>query len=191
MVTAQVQTYQEASRKRLAQGRDDLERGDLRHASINGWDATVLMLVAVAEQHGWEHQGYRLIRRVASQLADKTGDVEIRRLYRVAHSLHINFYEDLDTAEDVAAGLEDVQRLLDKLEAPVGRAQRYWINRKTNVVHRECGCHDVRENKDKPHWVSVGYFLTYRKAVDGAATKFGCDAQICRSTFGNCRAAVA
>lgn len=66
MVTTQVQTYQDASRSRLAQGYDDLERGDLRHASINGWDATVLMLIAVAEQHGWEHQGYRSIRRVAS-----------------------------------------------------------------------------------------------------------------------------
>ena len=187
-VTTQVQTYQAASRKRLALAFDDMERGDLRHASINGWDATVLMLVAVAKGRGWEHEGYRPIRRVASQLADETGDDEIRRLYRVAHSLHTNFYEDLDTAEDVGAGLDDVQRLLDKLETPVGRAQRYWINRNTNVVHREYGCHDVRENKDKPHWVSVGYFLTYPKAVDEAATKFGCDAQICRSTFGNCRA---
>ena len=191
MVTARVESYQEASRNRLAQAFGDLERDDLRHASINGWDATVLMLVAVAKQHGWEHQGYRPIRRVASQLSDETGDAEIRRLYRVAHSLHTNFYENLDTAEDVRAGLDDVQRLLDKLETPVGRGQRYWINRNTNVVHRECGCHDVRENKDKPHWVSVGYFSTYPEAVDGAATKFGCDAQICCSTFGNCRAAVA
>ena len=194
MVTAQVQTYQEASRFRLAQGRDDLERGDLRHASINGWDATVLMLVAVAEQHGWEHQGYRLIRRVASQLADETGDVEIRRLYRVAHSLHINFYEDLDTAEDVAAGLEDVQRLLDKLEAPVGRAQRYWINldpkpkSDTKVVHREGHCPDVRKNAGQGQWKCVGYFLTPTEAVAQATAKFGCKARICCSSFGDCYA---
>ena len=52
--------------------------------------------------------GHRLIRRVASRLADEAGDAEIRRLYRVADSLHSNFYEDLDTAEDVRAGLDDV-----------------------------------------------------------------------------------
>ena len=49
-------------------------------------------------------------------LADETGDGEIRRLYRVADSLHINFYEDVDTAADVEAGLEDVRRLLEKLQ---------------------------------------------------------------------------
>ena len=191
MVTAQVQTYQEASRKLLAQGFAELAQGDTRQASEKGWGATAQMLKAVAEQRGWEHQGCRPIRRVASLLADETGDDEIRRLYRVAHSLHTNFYEDLDTAEDVKAGLEDVQRLLDKLETPAGRAQRYWINRNTNMVHLEGRCPDVRANKDKPHWNAVGYFLSYPKAVDGAATKFGCDAQICCSTFGNCRAAVA
>ena len=191
MVTAQVQKYRDASKALLDLGFAELGQGDTRQASERGWEATVLMLKAVAEQRGWEHQGCRPIRRVASRLADETGDAEIRRLYRVAHSLHTNFYENLDTAEDVRAGEDDVQRLLDKLETPVGRGQRYWINRNTNVVHRECGCHDVRENKDKPHWVSVGYFSTYPEAVDGAATKFGCDAQICCSTFGNCRAAVA
>ena len=197
MVTAQVQTYQEASRNRLAQAFGDLERDDLRHASINSWDATVLMLVAVAKQHGWEHQGYRPIRLVASQLANETGDDEIRRLYRVAHSLHTNFYENLDTAEDVRAGLEDVQRLLDKLETPVGRTQRYWINldpkpkSDTKVVHREGRCPDVRKNAGQGQWKYVGYFLTPSEAVAQAAAKFGCKARICCSSFGDCYATAA
>ncbi len=113
------QSYREASRTLLAQGFAELAVGDTRQASEKGWGATAQMLKSIAEQRGWEHKGHRLIRRAASRLADETGDPEIRRLYRVADSLHINFYEDLDTVEDVAAGLEDVRLLLDKLE-PLG-----------------------------------------------------------------------
>ena len=117
------QSYREASRALLAQGFAELAVGDTRQASEKGWGATAQMLKSIAEQRGWEHKGHRLIRRAASRLADETGDAEIRRLYRVADSLHINFYEDLDTVEDVAAGLEDVGRLLDKLE-PLAVAHR-------------------------------------------------------------------
>ena len=110
------QSYREASRALLAQGFAELAVGDTRQASEKGWGATAQMLKSIAEQRGWEHKGHRLIRRAASRLADETGDAEIRRLYRTASDLHTNFYENLDTAEDVAAGLEDVRRLLDKLE---------------------------------------------------------------------------
>jgi hypothetical protein len=118
----QVQTYQDASRALLAQGFIELEQGDLRQASEKGWGAVAQMLKSIAEQRGWDHKGHRLIRRAASRLADETGDNEIRRLYRVADSLHINFYEDLDTTADVESGLEDVRRLLDKLEPLIGNA---------------------------------------------------------------------
>jgi hypothetical protein len=110
------QTYRDASRKLLAQGYAELEQGDTRQASEKGWGATAQMLKSIAEQRGWEHKGHRLIRRVASRLADETGDLDTRRLYRVADSLHTNFYEDLDTVEDVAAGLEDIRRFLGILE---------------------------------------------------------------------------
>ena len=115
MVTAQVQTYQDAGRALLAQAFTELEQGDIRQASEKGWGASAQMLKSIAQHRGWEHRGHRLIRRVASRLADETGDAEIRRLYRVASDLHTNFYEGTDTAADVRAGLDDVQRLLDKL----------------------------------------------------------------------------
>ena len=110
------QSYREDSRALLARAITELVAGDTRQASEKGWGATAQMLKSIAEQRGWEHEGHRLIRRTASRLADETGDAEIRRLYRVADSLHINFYENLDTVADVAAGLDDVRRLLDKLE---------------------------------------------------------------------------
>lgn len=110
------QTYHDASRHLLAQGVQELSMGDTRQASEKGWGAAAQMLKSIAERRGWEHKGHREIRRVASRLAQETGDADIRRLYRVASDMHTNFYEDVDTPEDVAAGLDDVQRLLDKLE---------------------------------------------------------------------------
>ena len=107
------QNYQQTSRRLLAQGLDELARGDTQQASEKGWGAAAQMFKATAERRGW---GHRQIRRVASRLPDGTGDVEFRRQYRVASDLHTNFYEHLDTPADIAAGLEDVRLLLDKLE---------------------------------------------------------------------------
>ena len=184
MVTAQVQKYRDASKALLDLGFAELGQGDTRQASERGWEATVLMLKAVAEQRGWEHQGCRPIRRVASRLADKTGDVEIRRLYRVAHSLHTNFYEDLDTAEDVKAGLDDVQRLLGKLalflatpNATLSQPHEnvpYFAHPRTKVVHREGACVDVRQHSNA--WRSLGHFSSLNEAAKS----------ICGKVCGNC-----
>ena len=43
-----------------------------------------------------------------------TGD--IRKLFYVASAMHTNFYENRDTAENVAGALDEIGRLLDKLE---------------------------------------------------------------------------
>lgn len=110
------QNYQAASRHLLGQAVEELARGDTRQASEKGWGAAAQMFKCIAERRGWDHHGHRQLRRVASRLSDETRDGEIRRLYRVASDLHTNFYEDLDTQADVAAGLEDVGLLLDKLE---------------------------------------------------------------------------
>ena len=74
MVTTQVQTYQEASRKLLAQGFAELAQGDTRQASEKGWGAVAQALKSIAERRGWQHNGHRLIRRAASRLANETGD---------------------------------------------------------------------------------------------------------------------
>ncbi|CAI7991407.1 hypothetical protein GBAR_LOCUS719 [Geodia barretti] len=109
------QTYQEASRRLMAQGLEELARGDTRQASEKGWGAAAQMLKSVAEQRGWEHKRHVALGRVVGRLAEETGDVEIRRLYRVASDMHTNFYEDLDEPAHVAAGLADVELFLDKL----------------------------------------------------------------------------
>ena len=46
----------------------------------------------------------------------ETGDRDIYRWYQVADALNGNFYEDETAPEDIDDSLNDVERLLDKLE---------------------------------------------------------------------------
>ena len=110
------QKYRNDSRTLLAQGRAELAQGDVRQASEKGWGAAALMLKAIAEQRGWEHGKHRHLSRTASRLRAETGDRDIYRWYQVADALHGNFYEDETAPEDIGESLDDVARLLDKLE---------------------------------------------------------------------------
>lgn len=110
------QTYQAASRQLLAQGREELASGDVRQASEKGWGAAAQMVKAVAEQRGWQHRNHAALFDAISFLVSETRDHEIRVLFHVANALHINFYENWDNADNVGNALDDVERLLGKLE---------------------------------------------------------------------------
>ena len=100
----------------LAQGRRELAQGDTRQASEKGWGAAAQMVKAVAERRGWAHQSHAALYRVVRRLVNETGDEDIRRWFQIANALHTNFYENWDDAENVAGSLDDVERLLDRLE---------------------------------------------------------------------------
>ena len=110
------QTYYVASRKFLAQAREELAAGDVSQASEKGWGAAAQMVKAIAAQRGWEHRKHALLFDAVARLVDEVGDDDIDRLFAVANSLHINFYEDWQNAQSVERHLNDVARLLDKLE---------------------------------------------------------------------------
>ena len=110
------QTYQAASRQLLQQGREELALGDTRQASEKGWGAAAQMVKAIAERRGWEHRNHAALFVAVSRLVAETGDQDIRRLFAVANSLHVNFYENWDTAQNVAGNLDDVERFLDGVE---------------------------------------------------------------------------
>ena len=110
------QKYREASRHLLTQGRAELASGDTLQASEKGWGAAAQMLKAIAEERGWEHGKHRHLSRVASRLWAETGDRDVLRWFQVAEALHGNFYEDQMEPTDIGDSLDDVERLLDKLE---------------------------------------------------------------------------
>ena len=110
------QTYREASRRLLRQAEGELAAGDVRQASEKGWGSAAQMVKSIAEQRGWAHRSHAALYNVIARLVAETGDDDIRRLFDVAGNLHVNFYENWNNADNVAAGLADVQRLIDKLE---------------------------------------------------------------------------
>lgn len=111
------QKYRAAGRHLLSQSRQELALGDIRQASEKGWMAAAHIVKAVAEERGWPHRSHAALYDVISRLVSETGDVEIRRMFDVAGNLHMNFYEDWNNAENVASGLHDVERFLDRLES--------------------------------------------------------------------------
>ncbi len=114
------ETYVAAAQHLLAQAVDEFAQGDVRQASEKGWGAAAQMVKAIAEQRGRAHRTHAALFQVVSDLAAETGDDEIRNLFHVANALHINFYENWNTAENVQAALSDVERLLDKLRPLAG-----------------------------------------------------------------------
>ena len=108
--------YAEAGRQLMAKSLEELAGGDLRQASEKGWGAARQMVKAVAQQHGWEHNGHVYLFQVVTTLAAETHDERLSELFHIANSLHVNFYENWLTVELVRSGLDNVAELVDKLE---------------------------------------------------------------------------
>ena len=110
------QTYRQAAWAFMEQALDELRAGDVVQASEKGWGAASQMVKAVAETRGWQHRSHVALFSAIDRMASETGQPEIRRLFDVASSLHVNFYENWKSAESVRGGLEDVRRLLELLQ---------------------------------------------------------------------------
>ena len=110
------QTYQERSRAFLVKAREELDSGDLEQASEKGWGAAALMVKAVAEQRGLEHKTHRHLFHVVSLLVDEAGNSNIGSLFDTANQLHINFYEDWLTADDLKWRLAAIGDFVELVE---------------------------------------------------------------------------
>ena len=110
-------TYRQQSRAFLEQAHRELQAGDLRQASEKGWGAASQIVKAAAEARGWPHDQHRLLLRSVTRLTREHDDREVSQLFWAAQALHSNFYEgEMDEATVVAA-LQDVTRLVEKVEA--------------------------------------------------------------------------
>ena len=109
-------TYRDASRLLLSQATTELAKGDLRQASEKGWGAAAQIVKAVAEQQGWEHDSHRLLFGAVSRLAVKTGHEDLKLLFHLANTLHVNFYDDLMDSGMVETALGSVESFVDRVE---------------------------------------------------------------------------
>jgi len=111
------EAYWEAAETLLRRAEEELGRGDLRQASEKIWGAAALAVKALA----YEREGRRLASHgemweYVAQIAREAGDGQLRRLWRSATSMHINFYEGWATVEHVGDALDDVRALMNRLK---------------------------------------------------------------------------
>lgn len=108
--------HTDTSRRFIEQAEDELRRGDRLQASEKAWGAAAHAVKSIAEREGWRHDEHSDLFRAVDNIVNRTGDPEIRNLFSVANSLHQNFYEGWFSDPFIASNIEDVKRLLDKLD---------------------------------------------------------------------------
>ena len=114
---ATVEFHMETSRRFALQSEAELRSGDGMQASEKAWGAAAHAVKAVAELYEWRHDTHAYLFRAVNNIVRMSGDPEIRLLFDNANALHKNFYEGWFDEEYIAGGIEDVKRLLTKLDA--------------------------------------------------------------------------
>lgn len=99
-----------------------LDENDLPQASQKAWGMVAETLKAVSAQHGGIIHSHGSIWRTVrelTQLVEAAGDTETRALinngFGIARVLHSNFYEDEQTAAEVADGIALCEQLSARL----------------------------------------------------------------------------
>ena len=111
-----VEEHLRICRQFLRQAESEFAQGDRLQASEKGWGAAAHAVKAVAQHKGWRHDGRRYLFEAIDNLYDETGDSEILVLFSASNSLHMNFYENWQTDNQVQDNIERVGALLGKLE---------------------------------------------------------------------------
>ena len=108
--------HQQAACVLLAQAHTSLVTDNTLPAVEKGWSAR-LTLKSVARSRGWEHHDDRALHHFVSNITSETEDDDIRRQLASAFVKWHDFHGPWDEPDAVARGLDDVRRLIDKLDA--------------------------------------------------------------------------
>ena len=99
-----------------------IHENDLPQASSKAWAMVAETIKAISAQHGGvihSHGSIWLTVRELTQLAAAAGDTEtqewISNAFRTARALHSNYYENEETAAEVASGIRLCEQLSDRL----------------------------------------------------------------------------
>ncbi len=111
-----IQDHAAMSRRFIDHAREELRKGDRLQASEKLWGAAAHALKAVAIQRGWQHTDHRNIHRIAIQLGNEFARPDFETKIRVANSFHVNFYENLEEADSISRGIDEVESLVADLE---------------------------------------------------------------------------
>lgn len=116
------ENHEQHSQRLMAHAKSQLAAGDLLQASEKTWGGFAHKAKAVAYQRGWRYRRHQQINNIIYALSQESGDDELLVCSSIAQGLHINFYEDWETLQTIAANQKVVERGIAKLDAI---AQRY------------------------------------------------------------------
>jgi len=107
--------YLEGAEELLEEARKELEEGNLRQASEKIWDACALAIKAHAlARKGVRLESHRDLWVYKNEVARELGEW-VRIVFKLADSMHRNFYEGLATREDVEDVLREVEKLVESI----------------------------------------------------------------------------
>ena len=116
-----VERYLAAARELVEQAREELVKGNLRQASEKIWGACALAIKAHAlARRGKRIESYAELWTYKNEVAKELGDW-VRIVFKLADSMHKNFYEGLATKEDVEDTLREVAKLVEAVARALGR----------------------------------------------------------------------
>ena len=108
--------YRSAAYTLYDQAMVELEAGDLRQASEKFWGAAAQAMKALAERKGWRHRSHRHFKQNLDRMRERLDYEDLIRWFGAAELLHINFYEDHSSLENIRIHAEDVRLLIERLE---------------------------------------------------------------------------
>ena len=91
-----------------------LLEGEYSQASEKAWGASSQVIKAVAAKRGEELRSHKDVWEYATRISRETGDDKLLKLFHVANSLHVNFYENWMTKEAVENGIRAVEELIKR-----------------------------------------------------------------------------
>ena len=94
---------------------DQFRQGDLLQASEKAWGAVAHCISAIARERGWAVGTHRhLITHAEKLIARDAAQAERRhRQWDAVELLHINFYQEIRSENQVRRGIEDAKELIE------------------------------------------------------------------------------
>jgi hypothetical protein len=113
-----VAEHAQTSRRFLEHAMRQLDEGDRLQAAEEVWGAAAQALKSIGKQRGWIHDRHPNIFDVGEHLGREFGRAEgFDRYLARAEYVHRNSYENDSSEMSIRYALEDVERLVDELEA--------------------------------------------------------------------------
>jgi len=110
-----IEKYLKGAQQLIEQAEEEIKKENLRQASEKVWGACALAVKAHAlARKGARLESYRDLWMYKNEIAKEIGDW-IRIVFKLADSMHKNFYENLATREDVEDVLKEVKKLVKSI----------------------------------------------------------------------------